>query len=260
MTQARAHRRPSLSYANVMATLAMFVALGGIGYAAAKLPRDSVGAKQIKADAVRASEQAPNSVNGSNVINGSLGGDEIVPQSLGGGAIADGSLGGDEIADGSLGGDEIADSSLGGAKIASGAIATHHLADDSVTRAKMAPAELNTPTLEDCAPGTPWQPVSGLPPRYWKDNENVVHLQGAVSCSAEITGASIFQIPRFVGDSYDPVGAQEVVRFGSLGAGQSIAQIAIVQNTFTTGVLYDAGSNANTEDYVSLDGLTYLAE
>lgn len=87
--------RDRLSYANVMATLAMVVALGGIGYAAAKLPRDSVGARQIKADAVRASEQAPNSVDGGNVINGSLGGDEIVPESLGGGAIADGSLDGD---------------------------------------------------------------------------------------------------------------------------------------------------------------------
>jgi hypothetical protein len=50
--------RDRLSYANVMATLALFVALGGVGYAAVKLPRDSVGAKQIKEDAVRFSELA----------------------------------------------------------------------------------------------------------------------------------------------------------------------------------------------------------
>ena len=39
-------------YGNVTATLALFVALGGGAYAAATLPRNSVGAKQIKADAV----------------------------------------------------------------------------------------------------------------------------------------------------------------------------------------------------------------
>src|SRR4051795_8280812 len=42
-----------LTYANVTATLALFVALGGSSYAALKLPRDSVGSKQIRTAAVR---------------------------------------------------------------------------------------------------------------------------------------------------------------------------------------------------------------
>ena len=42
-----------LSYANVVATLALFVALGGSSYAALKLPRNSVGAKQIRSGAVQ---------------------------------------------------------------------------------------------------------------------------------------------------------------------------------------------------------------
>ncbi len=41
-----------LSYANVMSTLALFVALGGVSYAAVKLPKNSVGAKQLRTDAV----------------------------------------------------------------------------------------------------------------------------------------------------------------------------------------------------------------
>jgi hypothetical protein len=45
-----------LTYANVIATLALFVALGGSSYAAIKLPKNSVGAKQIKTGAVGASE------------------------------------------------------------------------------------------------------------------------------------------------------------------------------------------------------------
>jgi hypothetical protein len=48
--------RDSLSYANVMATVAVFLALTGVGLAALKLPKDSVGAKQIKTGGVRTDE------------------------------------------------------------------------------------------------------------------------------------------------------------------------------------------------------------
>jgi hypothetical protein len=45
-----------ISYANVTASLALFVALGGTDYAAVKLPKNSVGAREIKAGAVGTSE------------------------------------------------------------------------------------------------------------------------------------------------------------------------------------------------------------
>lgn len=45
--------RPKLSYANVMATIAVFLALGGGAAAALKLKANSVGSKQIKPDAVQ---------------------------------------------------------------------------------------------------------------------------------------------------------------------------------------------------------------
>ncbi|HEX8084560.1 MAG TPA: hypothetical protein VF529_09740 [Solirubrobacteraceae bacterium] len=45
--------RDRLTYANVMATIAVFVALGGSSYAALSLPRNSVGSAQIKTNAVR---------------------------------------------------------------------------------------------------------------------------------------------------------------------------------------------------------------
>jgi len=41
-----------LTYANVMATVAVFIALGGAGYAAIKLPKNSVGARQLRKGAV----------------------------------------------------------------------------------------------------------------------------------------------------------------------------------------------------------------
>src|SRR3954471_14648828 len=54
--------RPRLSYANVVATIALFVALGGSSYAALKLPRNSVGSAQIRTSAVHSSDVADGSL------------------------------------------------------------------------------------------------------------------------------------------------------------------------------------------------------
>jgi Collagen triple helix repeat (20 copies) len=50
--------RDSLTYANVIATLALFLVLGGGAYAASQLPRNSVGTGQLKAEAVTAGKIA----------------------------------------------------------------------------------------------------------------------------------------------------------------------------------------------------------
>ncbi|MEA2385892.1 MAG: hypothetical protein QOJ22_66 [Thermoleophilaceae bacterium] len=47
-----APRRTRVRYADLMSTLAVFLALGGIGYAAVALPTNSVGTKQLKKGAV----------------------------------------------------------------------------------------------------------------------------------------------------------------------------------------------------------------
>lgn len=59
-------------YANVTATLALVVALGGTGYAAIKLPANSVGSKQLKPRAVTGSDIRINAVTSAKVKNGSL--------------------------------------------------------------------------------------------------------------------------------------------------------------------------------------------
>lgn len=70
------------SYANVMATLAVFVALGGAAYAAVVLPRNSVKAKQIAANAVKRPEVAAGAVAGPEVVNGSLVAEDFAPGEL----------------------------------------------------------------------------------------------------------------------------------------------------------------------------------
>jgi hypothetical protein len=54
--------RPRLTYANVMATVAVFIALGGSSYAALKLPKGSVGATQLRSNAVTSPKVKPGSL------------------------------------------------------------------------------------------------------------------------------------------------------------------------------------------------------
>ena len=63
---------PRLTFANVMSVIAVFIALGGASYAAIKLPKNSVGSRQIKKNAVNAAKIKKNSINSAKVKNGSL--------------------------------------------------------------------------------------------------------------------------------------------------------------------------------------------
>jgi hypothetical protein len=79
--------RPRLSYANVTATLALIVAVGGASaFAATQLAKNSVGSKQLKKNAVTSAKVKNNSLTGSDINEATLG---VVPnatnaQTLGG--------------------------------------------------------------------------------------------------------------------------------------------------------------------------------
>jgi len=64
--------RSRMTYANVVASLALFIALGGVSYAAVKLPKNSVGAVQIKKNAVTGSKVKNSSLTGADVRDKSL--------------------------------------------------------------------------------------------------------------------------------------------------------------------------------------------
>jgi hypothetical protein len=81
------HRlRERMTYGNVVATLALFVALGGTSYAAVTLPRNSVGATQLRTGAVRSDEVKDRSLGVSDLSLGarrSLQGQQGVPGPVG---------------------------------------------------------------------------------------------------------------------------------------------------------------------------------
>jgi hypothetical protein len=69
--------RSKLTYANVMATIAIFFVLTGIGFAVAKLPKKSVGTKQLKNNAVTSKKIHKDAVNASKIKTGAVGRSEI---------------------------------------------------------------------------------------------------------------------------------------------------------------------------------------
>jgi hypothetical protein len=65
--------RPKLTYANVVSTVCLFLLLGGRAYAATKLPKNSVGTKQIKDGAVTGKKVAAHTLTGNNLNLSTLG-------------------------------------------------------------------------------------------------------------------------------------------------------------------------------------------
>jgi hypothetical protein len=64
--------RDRLSYSNVTASLALFLALAGTSYAVATLPRNSVGSAQLRPDSVGASEVQRRAVRSSEINDRSI--------------------------------------------------------------------------------------------------------------------------------------------------------------------------------------------
>ena len=115
MKRYAARARAQLTYANVIATTALFIALGGGAWALAK---DSVGSREIengsvrsqelKDDDVRGADIEANAVDGSDVIADSLTGADVNESGLTAGGALTGSLGNAGIADGAVDADAIA--------------------------------------------------------------------------------------------------------------------------------------------------------
>ena len=115
-----------LTYANVMASIAVFIALSAGAYAAGLAP-DSVKSKQIKDEQVKDQDLAPGAVttvklgDGSittgKVIDETLVGDDLADETVTGSKVVDETLTGSKVDDGSLAGIDVENDSLTGADI-----------------------------------------------------------------------------------------------------------------------------------------------
>jgi hypothetical protein len=97
-----ARARGRVSYAGVMASVALFVALGGTAAAVTALPRDSVGAPQIRKDAVRSPEIAADAVRAPEIAKDAVRAPEIAADAVRSPEIAEGAVRSSEIRDGDV--------------------------------------------------------------------------------------------------------------------------------------------------------------
>ncbi len=117
-------RRPSPSL--LISVLALFIALGGIGYAAS-LPKNSVGTAQIKNKAVVSTKLGSESVTSAAIRSKAVGITDIADKAVGQRALADQAVNSAKIASKAVGLSDIADQAVG----------TRALATKSVNPAKL---------------------------------------------------------------------------------------------------------------------------
>lgn len=130
--------RPHLNYANVIATIALFVALGGAAVAAG-LPKHSVGPKQLKRGAVTSAALGKGAVTAGKiapkaVVAGKLGANAVLPGNLGKGIIST---------------EKISDGAVIASKIKNGVVTTNKLNNEAVTTPKLANGSVTAGKLAD---------------------------------------------------------------------------------------------------------------
>ncbi len=76
-------RIPRPTYANVVATLALFIALGGTAIAASALSKNSVGPKQLKKNAVTTPKVKNKAITGAKIKPGTITGTQVNASTLG---------------------------------------------------------------------------------------------------------------------------------------------------------------------------------
>ena len=153
-----------LSYANVMATVAVFLALGGAAYAATKLPKNSVGTKQIKKGAVTGIKIKKGTITGTNINLAKLG---TVPSA----------------------------SNAANANTATTAGTANALAPVEPTR--LVGASGQPPFLDGSSNLSGGGPFSFQQVGFYKDHEGIVHLIGTATVGSEepVIHGLLFTLP-----------------------------------------------------------------
>jgi len=132
--------RKKLSYSNVVASIALFAALGGAAVAAG-LPKNSVGAKKLKNGAVTTKKLRKEAV--TNL--------KLRADAVSGSKIAGGSVGASDLANNAVGSSKIANNAITNSKIANGVVGTNKLGTEVVTTSKLAKEDVTTEKLKNGA-------------------------------------------------------------------------------------------------------------
>jgi hypothetical protein len=174
--------RRRLTYSNVLATLALFIALGGVAVAAG-LPKNSVGPKQLKRGAVTAAKIRKQAVTSAKLATGAvtigkLGPNSVAPNNIGNGAVTTPKIGKAAVI-----AESIKNSVITTNKLNNEAVTTPKLANESVSTAKLGKGSVTAAKLSDEI-----GPLLGT----LKSGQT---LRGVFDLGAEARGAVSYQFP-----------------------------------------------------------------
>jgi hypothetical protein len=177
--------RNRLTYSNVIGTIALFIALGGVAVAAG-LPKNSVGPNQLKRGAVTAAKIRKQAVTSAklapkSVINGKLAENSVGPGNIGNGAITTAKLAANSVI-----ASTIKNSVVTTNKINNEAVTTPKLANESVSSAKLGKGSVTAAKLSDEI-----GPLIGT----LKSGQTLRGVFDIGSGNTEVRGASSFQFP-----------------------------------------------------------------
>ena len=134
--------RKRLTYANVTATIALFMAVGGAtAIAANQLPRNSVGPRQLQPNAVRTGFLDRNAVRTG----------KIAFEAVRAGKIAKNAVVTNRLRDGAVSGAKLSNQAVGTGKIGKLAVNTSRLGNESVQSGKIGSGAISTGKIEDDA-------------------------------------------------------------------------------------------------------------
>lgn len=212
--------RQRLTYSNVIATMALFLALGGVAVAAG-LPRNSVGANQLKRNAVTAAKIRKQAVTSAKLAPKSVIGGKLAENSVGPGNIGNGAVTTAKLAASSVIASTIKNSVVTTNKLNNEAVTTPKLANESVSTAKLGKGSVTAAKLSDEI-----GPLTGT----LKSGQT---LRGVFDMGAEsksFRAASSFQFPLLNTPAITPA---NILKFGQttaacpgLGGGESTPQAA----------------------------------
>jgi hypothetical protein len=208
--------RRHLSFANVTASLALFVALGGTGYAAIRIPRHSVGNAQLQTNAVSATKIRANAVGSSEIRANAVGSSEIRANAVGSSEIKRDGVGQPEIRRGAVTSSEIRDGSIRTADVGAGAIGSQQLADGDVQ-----PVDLSTATKAAFQAATLRAAVDATGKQV-AGNAKTITMPGAgrfvVTFDRDVSGCFYSATPATVGTATPKAGTTLRVESGGLKA------------------------------------------
>jgi hypothetical protein len=213
--------RARLSYANVVATLALVLALGGVSYAATKLPKNSVGAKQLRKNAVTSAKVKNQTLTGKDINLKKLG---TVP-------------------------------SAKTAETATSASVAGSLTPSEPLRLVGSPGQPQF--LDGTVNLPPEQGVNFRQVGFYKDHEGIVHLEGMaiVGNGAGPIEGLLFQLP----PGYRPAAGADLV-FPNVEEEETISVLGSNIVSGGQNLEGDVYASAGRETIVALNGITFRAE